>query len=53
MAILRFILEVVRGMGSVLSVNKSALYRYPYYNSGEALRGDWLKIGKDINNTMD
>lgn len=28
------------------------LYRYPYRNSGEALRSDWLKIAGDIESVM-
>ncbi|MDX2073495.1 MAG: hypothetical protein SFX19_03910 [Alphaproteobacteria bacterium] len=28
------------------------LYRYPHRNSGEALRGDWLKIAGDIESVM-
>ncbi len=48
-----FIFAILQGMGSILSVNSAALYRYPHRQSGEALRGDWLRIGKDIENAWD
>ena len=35
-------------MVGAFSFPVAPLYRYPHYKSGEALRGDWLKIGKDI-----
>jgi hypothetical protein len=28
------------------------LYRYPYRNSAEALRGDWLKIAGDMESVI-
>lgn len=48
-----FIFAILQGMGSILSVNTAALYRYPHRQSGEAFRGDWLRIGKDIENAWD
>ena len=48
-----FLFALFQGMGSVISINSTALYRYPYRQSAEALRGDWLRIGKDIENAWD
>jgi hypothetical protein len=37
------------GMFSVLKITSSPLlYRYPYRNSAEGLRKDWVNIGRDI-----
>jgi hypothetical protein len=45
--------DFVIGLVSVLkTVGAPMLYRYPYRNSGEGLRSDWLSIGKDINSVM-
>jgi hypothetical protein len=38
--------SVIRVIGAPL------LYRYPYRTSAEALRADWLNIGKDIDSIM-
>lgn len=40
--------EFLKGIVSVLTVMPAPLYRYPYRNSAEAFRGDWGRIGKDI-----
>ncbi len=45
--------QIFKGTISFMSVFASPLYRYPYRNSGEALRGDWLKLGKDIESSID
>ncbi len=45
---LGFVRNVLGGVMSVLNITSSPLYRYPYRNTGEAMRGDWLKIGNDI-----
>jgi len=50
-------MNVVRDfMGGFLSVLKLVggpmVYRYPYRTSAEALRSDWLNIGKDMRNIM-
>jgi len=45
-----FIKHFLVGMGSVLALPSSPLYRYPYRNSGEGLRADCLKVGHDIYN---
>jgi len=44
--------NMLSGMGSVLRIPASPLYRYPYRQSGEGLRSDWLKIGKDVQSTL-
>ncbi|MEK6746867.1 MAG: hypothetical protein ABL867_06405 [Rickettsiales bacterium] len=37
------------GIFSVLKITSSPLlYRYPYRNSAEGLRKDWVNIGRDI-----
>ncbi len=41
------------GLVSVMTVMPSPLYRYPYRNAAEAFRGDWKRIGKDIDYVMD
>ncbi len=48
-----FLWEALKGIISVLTVNSSPLYRYPYRNSAEAFRGDWKKIGQDITSALD
>ena len=44
--------EVVRGIMSVLTVSSSPLYRYPYRNSSEAFRGDFKRIGSDMESAL-
>jgi hypothetical protein len=43
-----FVKEMFKGIVSVLTVTSSPLYRYPYRNASEAFRGDWKRIGSDI-----
>jgi hypothetical protein len=45
--------EFLKGIVSVLTIMPSPLYRYPYRNSAEAFRGDWSRIGKDIDYVFD
>jgi len=41
------------GIFTVLKITGSPLlYRYPYRNSAEALRGDWLKVGNDMRDVI-
>ncbi len=41
------------GIFTVLKLTGAPLlYRYPYRNSAEALRGDWLKIGGDMRSVL-
>lgn len=51
--IFSFFRHLCAGMGGVFAIAISPLYRYPYRNSGEALRGDWLRIGEDIGNLFE
>jgi len=45
--------DFVFGLLSVLKTTGGPLlYRYPYRNSAEGLRADWLNIGKDIHNVI-
>ncbi len=49
---IHFIRGLLLGMVSAFQFPVAPLYRYPYYFPGEALRGDWLRIGDDIESTM-
>lgn len=41
------------GIFTVLKLTGAPLlYRYPYRNSGQALRSDWLRIASDIESVM-
>ncbi len=40
--------SLLHGFALPVEVMMSPLYRYPYRQAGEALRGDWLRIGGDI-----
>jgi hypothetical protein len=45
--------DFVFGLLAVIKVTgASLLYRYPHRISGEALRSDWLNIGKDIDSVI-
>lgn len=44
--------SIFQGMVSTLSVASSELYRYPYRNAAEAFRGDWKRIGQDIEQSL-
>jgi hypothetical protein len=48
----RLFLGILSSLGSAVTVISSPLYRSPYRNSAEALRGDWLRIGKDVASAM-
>lgn len=48
MFIRTFLRSLVQGFVLPIEVMMSPLYRYPYRQAGEALRGDWLRIGGDI-----
>lgn len=43
----------LKGLVSVLTISSSPLYRYPYRYPGEAFRGDWQRLGKDLLYAMD
>ena len=46
---MRVLRNFFTGMFSVLKITSSPLlYRYPYRNSAEGLRKDWVNIGRDI-----
>lgn len=45
--------NVLRGVVSTMTVTHSELYRYPYRQAGEAFRGDWKRIGGDIEVIVD
>lgn len=47
-SMLTFLKQVLQGMALPLEITRSPLYRYPYRNAPEAMRGDWLRIGSDI-----
>ncbi len=46
---MRVMRDFFSGVLSVLKTTSSPLlYRYPYRNSAEGLRKDWVNIGRDI-----
>ncbi len=45
---MQFFRALFASLGSPMEMTTSPLYRYPYRKTGEGLRGDWQKIGKDI-----
>ena len=50
---MNIIRDFVGGMVLVLKTTGAPLlYRYPYRNSAEGLRADWLNIGKDIQSVI-
>lgn len=45
--------DFIGGLLHVIKVTGAPLlYRYPYRTSAEALRTDWLSIGKDIESVI-
>ncbi len=44
---------ILEGLSTVLRVQESPLYRYPYRNAAEAFRGDTKRISGDIEATME
>jgi hypothetical protein len=45
--------DFARGLLSVIKVTVTPLlYRHPYRTSAEAMRSDWLSIGKDIDSVI-
>ena len=46
------LLDMLGGMSRLFAITTPPLYRYPYRNSAEGLRGDMLRIGKDIEFTL-
>jgi hypothetical protein len=50
---MKIIGSFLEGVFSVMSANVSPqMYRYPYRTSAEALRGDMLRVGKDMDSTL-
>lgn len=44
----------VGGFIKVLTITSAPqMYRYPYRNSAEALRGDMQKVGRDMETTLE
>lgn len=39
---------MIQGLSAGLRFHESPLYRYPYRNTQEALRGDAKRIGRDM-----
>jgi hypothetical protein len=50
---MQFIRNFFGGFASMFNITATPLYRYPYYNSAEGLRGDMLRIGKDVEFTLE
>lgn len=50
---MQIIRNFTSGIFTVLKLTGAPLlYRYPYRNSAEALRSDWLRIADDIEEVM-
>ena len=45
---MNFFKQLFGGFSAVFSITTPPLYRYPYRNSAEALRGDMLRVGGDM-----
>jgi hypothetical protein len=45
--------HILEGCALALSVTSAPLYRYPYRNSAEALRGDWQRVTRDVSHTLE
>lgn len=50
---MHWLLTVLEGFSAGLRVQDSPLYRYPYRNAAEALRGDTKRIATDIEASME
>ena len=48
-----FLQQLLGGMVSTLTFTRAPLYRYPHRSTGEAFRGDWNRIGKDISASLE
>jgi len=50
---MQIIRNFTHGIFTVLRLTGTPLlYRYPYRNSAEALRSDWLKVGNDMSDAL-
>lgn len=47
------LLTIIQGLSSGLRLHESPLYRYPYRNAAEAIRGDAKKIEGDIQASLE
>jgi hypothetical protein len=45
---MQWVFGFMEGLSAGLRVTESPLYRYPYRNAAEAIRGDQKRIGEDI-----
>jgi hypothetical protein len=50
---MNFLKQFFAGFGALFATTTPPLYRYPYRNSADALRGDWYRVGKDIEATIE
>lgn len=50
---MKHLFDFFAGFGRLFRITVPPLYRYPYRNSAEGLRGDMLRLGKDIKFVLD
>ena len=50
---MKHLLNFLDGLSRQFAITTPPLYRYPYRNSAEGLRGDMNRIGKDIKYLLD
>ncbi len=50
---MQWMFGLFEGLSAGLRVTESPLYRYPYRNAAEAIRGDYKRIAEDINATLE
>ncbi len=50
---MEFLRQLLGGFGALFAITTPPLYRYPYRKNAEGLRGDWLRVGGDIQAAVD
>jgi hypothetical protein len=45
--------QLFAGFGALFAITTPPLYRYPYRQNYEGLRGDWLRVGGDIESAIE
>lgn len=50
---MQWLFGLMEGLSAGLRVTESPLYRYPYRNAAEAIRGDHKRIAEDITTTLE
>lgn len=50
---MEFLKQLFGGFSALFVITTPPLYRYPYRRNAEGLRGDWLRVGGDIEAAID